>query len=126
MLTCDWRIIGLIVEPFLGCVNVCDYTLLWCWWCCMLMLFMTMHSFISEIGRTFVQWWSGSERNYGGIMSKEVHNSERNHRHEEINNIPLIPEIWYHMHFEKELVALAFKFALLSIWLCFGCEWCML
>lgn len=102
----------------------CDFIMIWCWWFYMLTLFITMHSFISELGRTSVQWWSGSERNYGSLMSKEGHSSERNRRHGKISNIPLIPQIWYHMHFEKELVALAFAFTSLSI-LLFYWVWTM-
>lgn len=110
MMTCDWRLIGSRVNYFWRCFDICDFIMQWCWWCCMFTFFMIMHSFILELGRTSVQWWSGSERNYGGLTSREGHSSERNQRHGKISNIPLIPEIWHDMLFEKEMVALIFAF----------------
>ena len=119
-MACEWWLIGSIVEFCLVCFVVCDFIILWCWWCCMFTSFMIMHKFILDLCRTFVQWWPSSERNYGGLTSREGHGSEKNQRYGKISNIPRIPETWYHMHFEKELVELKFAFALLSIRLCFG------
>lgn len=72
----------------------------WWWWCCMLVLFIIMHSFILKIGRTSIQWWPVQR----GTLAVSL--LERNQRHENISNIPMIPVILVPHTFEKEMVAL--------------------
>lgn len=116
-MTYEWKIISSRVESFWVYFETCDLWFFEDECCYMCVLFIIIHSFISEIGRTSVQWWPGSEKNYGGLTSREGHGSERNQRHGNISNIPLIPLILVPHAFWEGVGGIDIAFALLYIWL---------
>lgn len=95
MTVCDWQYIGSRVKP---CDDIFyddnEFTLLMIflmimlftmsmmfmmimmmfWWLtsCMLTLCMIMHAFISELGKTLVQWWHGSKRDYDDLVQRRT------------------------------------------------------
>ena len=94
-------------------------------WYCMLTLYMTMHAFISELGRTSVKWWPDSERDYDDLTSREGHSSRGTRDMGKSVTYLWSQRFGTTCSFDEELVAFALSFALLFNFDCtIECEWC--